>query len=65
MTVRTISNKMIKEREAGPHVVMVGTNPADGFMIYGPFPDWRTAADWLYKACDDNGWIQQLEIPND
>jgi hypothetical protein len=51
------------EQEKGPHVVLSGTNPALGFVIYGPFPDWRTALMWLDRACDGNGWIQPLEKP--
>jgi hypothetical protein len=51
------------ERERGPHVVMSGDNPAHGFIIYGPFPTYRAAMDWLDKACDCNGWVQPLEKP--
>jgi len=60
-----VSNKMIEELEAGPHVVLVGSNPADGFIVYGPFPNWRDATNWCNTVCDGNGWAQPLEPPHD
>lgn len=58
-----VSNKMIEEREAGPHVVLACTNPADGFIVYGPFQNWREANDWVTSVLDGNGWPQALEAP--
>jgi hypothetical protein len=64
LIIRELSNKMLEEREAGPHVVIVGSNPADGFIIYGPFKDGWTARDWLSETVDGNGWTQPLEAPD-
>ena len=64
MTIHALSNKMLEEREAGPHVALVGSNPADGFIVYGPFKDGWAAREWLNKAVDGNGWAQPIEEPD-
>jgi hypothetical protein len=63
MTSWSLNKTNMDEREGGPHVVMSGTNPAEGFIIWGPFPDRRAAMNWLDTACDGNGWVQPLEKP--
>jgi hypothetical protein len=61
---RALTNKMIDEEEKGPHVAMVMDNPAKGFILYGPFANWRDARDWLDAAADGNGHVVQLEEPS-
>jgi hypothetical protein len=61
--IRSLNKTNMDEREGGPHVVLSGDNPANGFIIWGPFPTRREAMDWLDRACDGNGWAQPLEKP--
>jgi hypothetical protein len=65
VNVRALNKLMMRELEAGPHVVIVGDNPAQGFIVYGPFRTGRAALDFLHDIMDCNGWIQPLENPKD
>ena len=65
VTTWVLNNTNMDESEKGPHVVMSGTNPANGFIIWGPFPDRRAAMNWLDTVCDGNGWAHPLEHPKD
>ena len=65
MIIRSLNKTNVDARFEGPHVVLSGTDPSQGFMIWGPFPTRRAAKDWLETACDDNGWVVQLESPNE
>jgi len=61
--IRSLNKTNMDEREGGPHVVLSGDNPANGFIIWGPFETRREAMAWLERACDCNGWAQPLEKP--